>query len=82
MDSIIPILLILAFFGVSFFIGRFLNRQLRVIVSLAVMGYFLVMFLVDGTLKYKYLLFALLSFGFALRLIRSPERINKPNEGP
>jgi hypothetical protein len=81
MDSVIPILLILAFFGVSFFTGRLLNRRLRVIVSLAFMGYFLVMFLLDGALKYPYLLFALLSFAFALRIIRSPERLSKPNEG-
>lgn len=69
MENFIPILLVLLFFGVSFFWRRHSGSVLRFWISLLLMTYFLVMAYLERENKYSYLFFAVLAIVFALSTI-------------
>lgn len=73
MENLIPILLILVFFGISLFVHRKAKPAFRFWLSLGLTIYFLIMFFIDSTHKYAYLLFAVFGLFFAIsngRLLR------------
>lgn len=72
MENLIPILLILAFFVLSFFSKWYAKKWIIVPLSLGLLIYFLVMFFIDETHGIYFLLCAILSVIF----IRKNRNIN------
>ena len=71
MDNLIPILLILIFFGISFFGIGHINKSFRIFMALGLMTYFLAMFFIDSSYNYSYLFFAFVALFIVLATRKS-----------
>jgi hypothetical protein len=65
MENLLPFLAILIFFGVSLLGKTWLQTKFAIVLSCAVIVFFLIMALVDSEHKFPYLLFAILAAGLA-----------------
>jgi hypothetical protein len=79
MENLLPILMILIFFGVSFWGERWLQTKFAIILSCAVMVFFLIMALIDSEHKFPYLLFAILAAGISWRKAKMSGLLGKLN---
>lgn len=59
MENLLPFLVILIFFGLSFWGEKWLQTRFAVVLSCAFMLFFLIMALLDSEHKFPYLLFAI-----------------------
>jgi 4-amino-4-deoxy-L-arabinose transferase-like glycosyltransferase len=79
MENLLPFLLILIFFGLGFWGEKWLQTRFAIVLSCAVMLFFLIMALVDSEHKFPYLLFAILAAGLAWRKAKSSGLLGKLN---
>jgi len=71
MENLLPFLLILVFFGLSFWGEKWLKTWLGFALSCGVMLFLIVMAFVDREHKFPYLLFAIFAAASAWRIGRS-----------
>ena len=75
MENLLPFLVILIFFGLSFWGEKWLQTRFAIVLSCAVM----LMALVDSEHKFPYLLFAILAAGLAWRKAKLSGLLDKLN---
>jgi len=71
MENLLPLLVILVFFGVSFWGKKWLQTKFAIVLSCVVMLFFLIMAFIDSEHKFPYLLFAILAAGLAWQKAKS-----------
>jgi len=76
MSDLIPIILILVFFALSFFVERIMGRRVRILLGSGLVIYFLAMFFIASENRYPYLFCAIISSLYILRPGSSQHRAN------
>ncbi len=82
MNDFFPVLLLLAFFVLSFVVPRLVDEKGRLIIASFLAGVFLTLFFTNRHLdeKYPYLLFGLLAIGIGVQSLRIQNKVRRESQ--